>query len=283
VTLVSAHSDPSRGGAERYLAKLADRFAAKGHEVGPDGDVVLATVPHPGCDFYQPHGGILAASIPPHYESMGPVMGFLRRYNPTRLVHFARLRAKEAATIASARVLALSPRVERDLARFYPGATSTLLRVGVDLARFCPGGQRRKNMALLVATNPRLKGLATARRAAEMVGMDLHVAQAGEDVAELYRQADVLVHPTYYDTASLVVLEALACGTPPITTLRDGNADLAVEGGGAALERPGDPVALAAAIEEVRSRRDPERARQVAERFDEVEMLDEVVRCVCSS
>ena len=62
-----------------------------------------------------------------------------------------------------------------------------------------------------------------------------------------------------------------------VTTVRDGNADLAVEGGGAALERPGDPEALAAAIRDVSARADPDRCRAVAERFDETEMLDLVV------
>ena len=33
-----------------------------------------------------------------------------------------------------------------------------------------------------------------------------------------YFAADFLVHPTFYDPCSLVVLEALACGLPVITT-----------------------------------------------------------------
>ena len=70
MTFISAHDDPSRGGAEAYLARLAERIRAHGHEVGEDGDVVLASIPHPGCDFYQPHGGLLAAAIPAHYEAM---------------------------------------------------------------------------------------------------------------------------------------------------------------------------------------------------------------------
>jgi glycosyltransferase involved in cell wall biosynthesis len=116
-----------------------------------------------------------------------------------------------------------------------------------------------------------------------MLGAELTEARPGDDVAALYRDADVLVHPTYYDTASLVVLEALASGTIPVTTVRDGNADLAIEGGGAALERPGDAKALAEALERVLERADAERARAVAERFDHVAMLDEVVKCICSS
>jgi glycosyltransferase involved in cell wall biosynthesis len=282
ITIVSAYDDPARGGAEKYLHRLKERIRARGHEVGPDGDVTLASMPHPGCDFYQPHHGIYAESIPPHYQSMPLLARLVREYNPWRIRHFARLRRAEAETIAGAQVLALSPRVVRDLEKHYPGARHTLLRPGVNLERFRPGGARPGGRALFVATNPRLKGLKTARAAADLAGVELVVAQAGEDVAELYRVADVLVHPTWYDTASLVVLEALASGTPPVTTVRDGNADLAIEGGGAALERPGDSVALADAIREVIARADAGRCRAVAERFDETEMLDRVVEVLTS-
>jgi glycosyltransferase involved in cell wall biosynthesis len=282
VTIRSAHSDPARGGAEGYLAKLAERIRAHGHEVGENGDVVLATVPTP-CDFYQPHHGLYAACIPPHYESMPWWLRHVRRLNPVRRLAFRRLREREAATIASARVLALSPRVIDDLKRFYPSARATLLRPGVDLARFFPvEGKVCKRVALFVARNRRLKGFRTAFRAARIAGAILRVAGDG-DVTEQYAEANVLVHPTYYDTASLVVLEALACDVPPVTTRRDGNADLAVEGGGAALERPGDPQALARAIDQVIEYYEPGRARAVAERFDETVMLDQVVECICSS
>ena len=287
VTFVSAHDDPGRGGAEAYLAKLKQRIVAHGHEVGTGGDVVLATTPHPGADFYQPHHGIYAASIPPHYESMPWTLRHVRLLNPLRRAHFRRLREREAETIAGTMVLALSPRVKEDVARFYPGATNVrLLRPGVDLERFQPvyGGPSRERgrRALFVARNPRLKGFRTAQEGARRAGVSLRVAGDG-DVAALYREADVLVHPTYYDTASLVVLEALASDVPPITTRRDGNADLAVEGGGAALESPGDARALADAIETVLGGFGTGRARAVAERYDENAMLDEVVKCICSS
>ena len=285
VTIVSARDDPLRGGAEAYLEKLTERFRAHGHEVGQGGDVVLATTPV-RCDFYQPHHGIYAVSIPPHYESMPWGVRYLRRLNPVRRAHFGRLREREAATIEGATVLALSPRVKADLARFYPNARVRLLRPGVDLERFqpVPGEpcRERGRQALFVARNPRLKGLRTAQEGARLAGTSLRVA-GDEDVAALHREADVLLHPTYYDTASLVVLEALASDVPPITTQRDGHADLAVAGGGAALERPGDARALADAIEDVLKNFEIGRARAVAERFDETKMLDEVVECICSS
>ena len=46
------------------------------------------------------------------------------------------------------------------------------------------------------------------------------------DISEAFFTADFLVHPTFYDPCSLVVLEALACGVPVITTRYNGAAEL---------------------------------------------------------
>ncbi len=333
VGILCEHSDPLRGGAERYLEKLARRLEARGHEVtirartGPHArkvasfpaalrpryyaraflpelrkaDVVLSTVPVPGCDFYQPHTGILGASVPAHLDPLPAPLRVLRRYNPTRVAHFAVLRAFEARAVRPpARVLALSPRVVEDLRRFHPHAREAILRrPGVDLERFRPGGAKpRRQRLLFVATNFRLKGLRTLlgamrllpRATLTVVGPDRPVpadrvtyVPRADDLPALYRDADVLVHPTFYDTAALVVLEALASGTPVVTTVRDGNADLAELGGGEALESPGDASALARAIERVCATAAEGLARAVAEKFPEERMLDEVIDTLCGS
>jgi len=109
-----------------------------------------------------------------------------------------------------------------------------------------------------------------------------YVAQP-DDLPRLYREADVLVHPTWYDSAALVVLEALASGTAVVTTVRDGNADLAELAGGEALEDPGDASALARSIERVFATASPELARAVAGKFPEDRMLDEVIGTLCGS
>jgi glycosyltransferase involved in cell wall biosynthesis len=332
VGILCEHSDPRRGGAERYLEALHRRLVSRGHQVtvcartGPHArpvaslpaslrpwhyartflpelrraDVVLSTVPVPGCDFYQPHTGILGASIPAHLDPLPPGLRHLRRWNPFRVAHFAVLRAFEARAVAPpTRVLALSPRVVADLARFHPGAQAILKRPGVDLDRFRPGGPKPRQMRLLfVARNFRLKGLRTLLKAMPLlpparltvVGEDRPVhcdrvtyVRRTDDLARLYREADVLVHPTFYDTAALVVLEALASGTAVVTTTRDGNADLAELAGGEALEDPADASALARSIERVCATASPELARAVAEKFPEERMLDEVVDTLCGS
>lgn len=56
--------------------------------------------------------------------------------------------------------------------------------------------------------------------------------------------ADAMILPTRYDPAANAVLEALACGVPPITTHRDGNAEIVPD---PALVAPVDDVAATAA------------------------------------
>jgi UDP-glucose:(heptosyl)LPS alpha-1,3-glucosyltransferase len=46
------------------------------------------------------------------------------------------------------------------------------------------------------------------------------------DVASLYHTADFLIHPTWYDPCSRVVLEAMACGLPAISTRYNGASEL---------------------------------------------------------
>jgi UDP-glucose:(heptosyl)LPS alpha-1,3-glucosyltransferase len=51
-----------------------------------------------------------------------------------------------------------------------------------------------------------------------------------ERVLAFYHAADILVHPTYYDPCSRVVLEALASGLPAITTRHNGAAEVIKDG-----------------------------------------------------
>jgi UDP-glucose:(heptosyl)LPS alpha-1,3-glucosyltransferase len=71
-------------------------------------------------------------------------------------------------------------------------------------------------------------------------------AGATERVTAFYHAADVLVHPTYYDPCSRVVLEALSAGVPVITTRLNGAAEVMTdEREGFILDTPDDVPALA--------------------------------------
>ena len=75
-----------------------------------------------------------------------------------------------------------------------------------------------------------------------------------------YQAATVLALPTVYDPCSNVVLEALACGTPAITSAANGAAEFITPGeNGVILPRPDDIVGLAAALATFPARgRDPQ-------------------------
>jgi UDP-glucose:(heptosyl)LPS alpha-1,3-glucosyltransferase len=88
--------------------------------------------------------------------------------------------------------------------------------------RLLPG---RSRFRLLVAGNPRTKAY---EQLARRLGIADRVRFLGprRDVHHCYFAADFLVHPTFYDPCSLVVLEALACGLPVITTRHNGASEL---------------------------------------------------------
>jgi len=69
----------------------------------------------------------------------------------------------------------------------------------------------------------------------------IHFAGPITDTRRLLAGADCLLLPTYYDTCSLAVLEAMACGTPAITTRQNGVVELLEpERSGFVLDSPTD-------------------------------------------
>jgi glycosyltransferase involved in cell wall biosynthesis len=122
------------------------------------------------------------------------------------------------------------------------------------------------------------KNLGAAQQAAQRLGVELRVVGAqgwggvqvngwlgrvsDEELAALYRGARCLVYPSLYEGFGIPVLEAMACGTPVVTSA--GGATEEVAGGAAVLVDPHDPAAIAAGIEEASSRSDELRARGLA-------------------
>jgi len=164
-----------------------------------------------------------------------------------------------------------------DLDRFSPGACDTHRSD----ARAAYGLAEDETCFLIVAHNFRLKGvrelvevtarldLASPRRdpwRIIVVGKEnpkpylrradrlrcadrLLFPGAAADVLPAYAAADVYVHPTWYDPCSLVVLEALACGRPVVTTRFNGAAELMEDGReGFILDAPDQVDRLAEAM-----------------------------------
>jgi UDP-glucose:(heptosyl)LPS alpha-1,3-glucosyltransferase len=78
---------------------------------------------------------------------------------------------------------------------------------------------------LLVIGNPRTQEY---EQLAQRLGVAGRVLFAGHcmEMRNAYFAADFLVHPTFYDPCSLVVLEALACGLPVITSRYNGASEI---------------------------------------------------------
>lgn len=175
-----------------------------------------------------------------------------------------------------------------------------LVRNGVDLDRFHPSRARSASgrVVIFVGQGWRRKGLRTAIHAFELAASsrdvlwvvasaaDLASALAGRSAPDQLRhiepspdlplwleRADVLLHPTLYDSSANVVLEAMACGVVPITSARDGSTEQ-VDDPALVLS---DPTDLASVVERLRyglAQAEPERWRAVAERWPASRMVE---------
>ena len=143
--------------------------------------------------------------------------------------------------------------------------TVRVVRNGVDCSRFRPSARLREDLrrewrlssqglvAMFLGSGFRRKGLLVAAEAFlrvaksadrfVVVGSDAHarrwrgklVKRLGakliwvgpvSDPERFLPAADATLLPTIYDAAANTTLEALACGTPPITSGRDGNSEV---------------------------------------------------------
>jgi UDP-glucose:(heptosyl)LPS alpha-1,3-glucosyltransferase len=145
-----------------------------------------------------------------------------------------------------------------------------------DRERHAWGIDPDETVGLFVAMNYRLKGMAPLLRALARVPKDcrFRIAIVGgpkygryealarrlgvlhrvkflgfrPDPRDAYFAADFLVHPTFYDPCSLVVLEALACGLPVVTSRFNGASEKLDPSCGIVVDDPHDARELGAAI-----------------------------------
>lgn len=108
-----------------------------------------------------------------------------------------------------------------------------------------------RGFRLLVAGNPNYRRY---ERLARRLGIADHVRFLGYcgETRNCYFAADFLVHPTFYDPCSLVVLEALACGLPVITSRSNGASEMmAPPREGYVIEDPHDHARLSWCMEQM--------------------------------
>jgi UDP-glucose:(heptosyl)LPS alpha-1,3-glucosyltransferase len=248
------------------------------------------------CDVFHPHGGSMASSAERKLLFLPAwLRGLKRAANRLLPRHrtFHTLMQRQYADHGQI-VLALSRTSAADYQRFH-GVAARQIRIvynGVDIERFSPercrplreamrlrlGLSAKTVLALIVAHNFRLKGVATLLRAMcrlQTAGRDVRLAIVGgkhidswrtwaarlglgervifagrvDDPLPYYAAADCYVHPTYYDPCSLVALEAAACGLPLITSRYNGASEIFRDGHDVLLvDDPADDAELAGAM-----------------------------------
>ena len=209
---------------------------------------------------------------------------FRRQYRDPRVLRFVAL--SRASAEAMTRVHGVDPSRIRVLAnsvdpsRFRPAASdeerrALRLRLGIPddavVLLFVGHNFRLKGlyclMSALAATGERGTPLRvevlgrgdieSARRTARACGVEGRMSFRGgvSTIEEWYRAADGYVHPTFFDTASLSLLEAMASGLPVIASRHDGSSEqLAFPRGGVLLDEPGDVPVFARALERMLER-----------------------------
>ena len=174
-----------------------------------------------------------------------------------------------------------------DRQRFHPldpGATAALRqRLGApehgSVILFVGSGFERKGLTYLLQAFGSLRDKASHLwvlgkghsapyvRAAERLGVADRVRFWGPvtETAPFYQAATMLALPTLYDPCSNVVLEALACGLPAVTTAANGAAEFITIGeNGAILARPDEVIVLSQTLANFLAQgRDPQ-VRQAA-------------------
>ena len=185
--------------------------------------------------------------------------------------HTGRLALRQAVRSADA-IVAVSAFTRDELTELL-GVSSDRVRVvpnGVDPVFTASGPAASGDYVLAVATLEPRKNLVRAVEAARLAGVELRVVGArgwggvevpgwagrvdDEELAALYRGARCLLFPSLYEGFGIPVLEAMASGTPVVTTR--GGATEEVAGGAAVLVDALDPAAIAAGIVEAEARRE---------------------------
>jgi len=207
-----------------------------------------------------------------------------QRYAPLTIAPSSALERR--ALRAAALVLAWTPWTRRSIEREAPGANVIEHHPGLDLRHYRPAVRRERERPRVLFIGGRFvpKGgedllaaldeglgrdveldLVTWGGVAERAGVRVHrLGPSDPQLLDLLQQADVLCLPTLGDACPWTLLEAMACGTPVISTRVGGIPDLLDDGRAGMLVDHGNPRALGEALRALLA--DPRRREQLAGR-----------------
>lgn len=281
ITLIPLHASPY----PRWLRNLSFALAHKRALLRVRPDVMLGFGNVLELDVYQSHGGVQSVWMEREiasYDSLEEraAKAFFLRNNLNQAIQ----RLIESYPVKNrrfTRIVAISDMVRDHMSAHYgiEKEKFDIVYNGVDTERFKPHANNREGpfTILFCAGNFRLKGLmplirATGRmvregkdvrltimgrgnknryqRAISETGIAGLVTFVGEQSApeEVYRRADILAHPTYYDACSLTTMEGMASGLPVVTTKWNGASIFVSPEEGYVIDEPEDTEALSAAL-----------------------------------
>jgi glycosyltransferase involved in cell wall biosynthesis len=124
------------------------------------------------------------------------------------------------------------------------------VRKGLDVVLDAFESHLTADCCLTVATQSRNLPEHLRARAERLAGVELHLdlRPSSAELHELFRNADLFVMPTRYDTYGFVFAEALASGLPAIATDVGGVGDIVIDGVTGFVVEVGDPDGLAFAV-----------------------------------
>ena len=202
---------PLKRAVDRWLPRRRRFEAVMARQYVDDGRILLALSRQTQADFQEIHG-VPGERIRLGYNGVDPV-----RFSPEHRAEYRQAVRRWFGVDDDTLLLLI-------VAHNFPlKGVPMLLRA---MGRFCA---QRRPVHLAVVGGKRLRRY---ERAAARLGAASAVTFTGtvRDTVPFYAAADVYVHPTFHDSCSLVVLEALASGLPVVTSSLNGAAELLSEG-----------------------------------------------------
>jgi glycosyltransferase involved in cell wall biosynthesis len=272
VVPVSARIRPERGVLGHMARLVWTQTALRAHVRRTRPYALLNLMPEGPLAPPVPQVTVIHDVLPLHYPAEYPRQQYY-------FAHYV-----PAVLAASRRIVVSSESTRRDITRFYPRVPDDRLRVvapGVDLRRYAPGPPSdekppyalylgnvmpHKNLVRLVKAFAAVRADADVRLVIRGGGHRHHVETLaalierlsigdavdwtpyadGAALPALYRGARMVLLPSLYEGFGMTALEAMACGTPVITSSTSSMPE--VVGDAALLVDPADTRAIAGAM-----------------------------------
>jgi UDP-glucose:(heptosyl)LPS alpha-1,3-glucosyltransferase len=269
----------------RWIRTLSFAFKHRAYMRTSPPDVMLGFGNIFEADVYQSHGGVQRIWMEREIASYEDPKE--RRYKAFLLRNSINQRIQEwiaeysIRTKRCSRIVAISDMLKTHMISHFsikPDSIDVIYN-GVDTQKFVPAnpGLPAPLRILFSAGNFRLKGLLPLLLAVGEVSKErrdfqlrimgrgrreryeqiIRALNIGDCVSFLgeqacpeavYRDASILIHPTFYDACSLTTMEAMASGLPVITTRWNGASALVSEQEGYVIDEPFDITGMVAAI-----------------------------------